>query len=68
MADQKTDKPVLYRYVGSDTFPGIPANDLSQEDFDRLPILRQLDVKANGSYELVESTKAPKKPENKEGN
>ncbi len=51
---------ILYRYVGPDTFPGIPAADLTQADFDRLPILRQLDVKANASYELVaeESTLA----------
>ena len=44
---------ILYRYVGEDAFPGIPAHDLTQADFDRLPILRQLDVKASASYELV---------------
>jgi hypothetical protein len=44
----------LYRYVGTDTFHGVPARDLTEEEFGRLPILRQLDVQANASYELVE--------------
>lgn len=55
MAEDK----ILYRYVGPDRFPGIPAADLTQEDFDRLPVLRQLDVKANASYELVEPEAKP---------
>ena len=65
------DEPqIIYRYVGPDTFPGIPATDLTQEALDRLPILRQLDVKASASYELVEpkqSQKAEKPVANKEG-
>lgn len=52
------DEPKLaYRYKGPDTFPGVPARDLTVEEFARLPILRQLDVQANASYTEV---KAPK--------
>lgn len=58
-----SEEKILYRYVGPDTFPGIPAADLTQADFDNLPILRQLDVKASRSYELV----AEKKTTTQEG-
>lgn len=49
------DEPKLaYRYKGPDKFAGIPARDLTVEDFEALPVLRQLDVKANASYEAVD--------------
>lgn len=41
----------LYRYIGPDTFPNVPARDLAEDEFTALPILTQLDIKANSSYE-----------------
>lgn len=56
----KPTKPTpLFRYKGPDTFPGVPARDLTKEEFERLPTLRQLDVEANASYVRVTPPKAP---------
>lgn len=52
-----------YRYKGPDTFHGVPARDLTEDEFNRLPVLRQLDVKANASY--VEVKPEPKASEKK---
>ena len=55
---KEREPKALYTYKGPDEFPGIPARDLTQDDFDDLPILRQLDVKASAAYELVKASES----------
>lgn len=48
-----------YRYVGDgDRFRGVPARDLTQEEFDRLGPLEQRTVRESGAYEAISAKEA----------
>lgn len=60
MTDKHQDKPVvLYRFTGPDKFPGIPARDLTQDDYDALNIDQKRDVIATSSYESLQGDEFP---------
>lgn len=46
------------KYVGPDTFPGLPARDMEEEEYDALSLNMKVIVKASDSYKMVGKVKA----------
>lgn len=53
---------VIYRFLDRGLIHGIPARDLTQQDFDKLPLLLQRDVRSGKLYEPVSDEAPPQVP------
>lgn len=57
-----------YRYTGSgERFRGVPARDITQEEFDRLGPLEQRRVTESDLYKPVKAEKSESKADDKKG-
>ena len=58
------------KYKGPDTFYGIPARDLTDEEFEALDVSLKRHVRASDAYEITKARKSdePKSKETKEVN
>ena len=62
-------KRIAYRYIGPARYPGIPANDLTEERVSVLSLKLQRALDQEGSpYKKVATEKPASKPDSKEAN
>lgn len=53
-----SEKPITHTYKGPGKYRGVPARDLTQVDYDRLPLDKQVAVDTGELYRKVEPKKA----------